>query len=434
MNLGAISTLVFDLDGVVWRGDAPIESAIVAINRLRDAGKLCLFCTNNSSQTQSTFVEKLASMGLKDVPEADVITSSVATATYLSAQFTGPFLTYVVGGEGVRLALQKIGARIVPDSDINDSTNVDCVVVGIDREFSYAKLDIAQRLIRRGALFIATNRDATYPIEDGVIPGAGSIVSAVETAAGSTPVTIGKPRPVMLQLIMQQYDLQPEEIAFIGDRLDTDIVCARRAGVPALLVTTGVTSLADARRAKGEMRPDAVFPELESLAGVLLDEEPQASETTDAALPTMTEPKAEETSESENASALETEPAAPSTPIVEDTLVEPAPIEAAPITDELLEVPVPKAEGDEGWDETWFDDAEQNAATPAGGDDELLTVATSTEELPTMLFDDTENAAAEAPSAEVNASDWDQVESATSESDSDAESDESDDGFNWKLD
>src|SRR5690606_16645697 len=100
MNLGAISTLVFDLDGVVWRGDAPIESAITAINELRAAGKRCLYCTNNSSQTQATFAAKLTGMGIEGVVEDDIITSSVATATYLSAQYTGPFLTYVVGGEG----------------------------------------------------------------------------------------------------------------------------------------------------------------------------------------------------------------------------------------------------------------------------------------------------------------------------------------------
>lgn len=118
----------------------------------------------------------------------------------------------------------------------------------------------------------------------------------------------------MLQLIMQQYNLQAEEIAFIGDRLDTDIVCARRAGVPAILVTTGVTSLADARRAKGEMRPDAVFPELESLAGVLLDDTHGEGEISDAELPTMTESKAEEISALETETAIEAESVALSTP------------------------------------------------------------------------------------------------------------------------
>jgi 4-nitrophenyl phosphatase len=438
MNLGAISTLVFDLDGVVWRGDAPIESAITAINRLREAGKRCLFCTNNSSQTQNTFVEKLAGMGLPDVAEADVITSSVATATYLSAQFTGPFLTYVVGSDGIRQALQKIGARIVPDSDITDSTNVDCVVVGIDREFNYAKLDIAQRLIRRGALFVATNRDATYPVESGVIPGAGSIVSAVETAGGSTPVTVGKPRPVMLQLIMQQYDLKPEEMAFVGDRLDTDIVCARRAGVPALLVTTGVTSLADARRAKGEMRPDAVFPELESLAGILLDTMDSPGETSAAGLPAMSAAKAEEISEREIETTQEVEAAPQSTPAVEAVPAEAAPAEAVPANDELLDVPIPKSEGEEGWDESWFDNAEQSAAEEESqAVDELSKVAVSSDELPTIVFDDTENAAAEAVSNEAVPDEA--APGGTAESESAPESastpdTDSDDGFNWKLD
>ena len=147
-------------------------------------------------------------------------------------------------------------------------------MAGIDRSFTYEKLNTAQRLIRRGALFVATNRDATYPVEHGVIPGAGAIVSSIETASGVTPVTIGKPRPVMIQLVQQKYKLQANEIAFIGDRLDTDIVCARRAGVAALLVLTGVTTLQQARRAKGELRPDAVFPDLPSLVGVITDNSP----------------------------------------------------------------------------------------------------------------------------------------------------------------
>jgi 4-nitrophenyl phosphatase len=284
MSLGAVTTLVFDLDGVVWRGNSPIEGAVEAIMQLKASGKRCLYCTNNSSQTPAAFVEKLAGMGVEAV-EDDIITSSTATALYLSAQYTGPFLAYVIGGEGVHSAIQKIGARIVYDRDIDDTTNVDCVVAGIDRSFTYDKLNTAQRLIRSGALFVATNRDATYPVEHGVIPGAGSIVASIETASGTTPVTIGKPRPVMVQLIQQKYKLQPQEIAFIGDRLDTDVVCARRAGVTAILVLTGVTTLAQARRAKGELRPDAVFPDLPSLVGVVLDNSP-AAPLNDDELPT----------------------------------------------------------------------------------------------------------------------------------------------------
>jgi hypothetical protein len=223
--------------------------------------------------------------------------------------------------------------------------------------------------------------------------------------------------------------LKPEEIAFIGDRLDTDIVCARRAGVPALLVTTGVTSLADARRAKGELRPDAVFPELESLTGVLLDEAPDTDETSVETLPTMTADKAQEISELETETAVEAEAAGE----IEDAAASTPDAEAAPATDELMEVPVPKSKGDEGWDETWFDDAEQSAAgQKATAQDstpqDSTPVAHSSEELPTIVFDDTENAAAEAVPDETAP-----TETAAEEAASPPD-DKEDDGFNWKLD
>ena len=141
---------------------------------------------------------------------------------YLSAQFTGPFLVYVIGEEGIITALQKIGAHVVADNDVTDETMVDCVVVGIDRAFNYDKLRIAQRLIHKGAHFIATNRDNTFPTENGIVPGAGSIVSSVEAASGVAPVTIGKPRPAMVHLVMNKFGVAPQEVAMIGDRLDTD--------------------------------------------------------------------------------------------------------------------------------------------------------------------------------------------------------------------
>lgn len=409
MNLGAVSTLVFDLDGVVWRGDTPIDSAITAINKLRAAGKRCLFCTNNSSQTQAAFVAKLAGMGIEGLAEEEILTSSSATALYLSAQYTGPFLTYVVGGEGIRQAIQKIGARIVPDSDITEETNVDCVVAGIDREFNYEKLNIAQRLIRRGALFVATNRDATYPTEDGVIPGAGSIVSAIETAGGTTPVTIGKPRPVMLQLIMQQYGLQPEQLAFIGDRLDTDIVCARRAGVAALLVTTGVTTLQQARRAKGELRPDAVFPDLTSFADVVLDNSPVAP-LSDEDLPTVAAIDQTPFAAVPDATEVVPENAPP--------VVEAPAEEVIELTDEQLE-PTPEISAFS------FD-------APVAQNDEI-------DEIDEVVIELDDSAQAE-EAGEFDA-DWfkendpAQEEAAAPQSEEKKPEDQkSDDGFNWKLD
>lgn len=272
VNLSEITTYLFDLDGVIWRGSTAIEGAVAAVKKLRDAGKRCLFCTNNSSRTTAHFVEKLDDIGLR-VPETDVLTSSWVTAHYLSGHFTGPFLAYVIGEEGIHYALQKIGARIVPDSDLDSIESVDCVVVGIDREFNYQKLHHAQRLIQNGALFIATNRDGSYPLESGVAPGAGSIVAAVEAASATTPVTVGKPRPVMIELAIQRLNIKPGEVALVGDRLDTDITCARRAGITAICVLTGVTSEEKALRAKGELRPHYVFNTLTDLCWAALKQD-----------------------------------------------------------------------------------------------------------------------------------------------------------------
>jgi 4-nitrophenyl phosphatase len=283
VNISEITTFIFDLDGVLWRGNTAIEGAIAAVKKLREAGKRCLFCTNNSSSTPAHYVDKLNDMGLH-VKESDVLTSSWVTAHYLSGHFTGPFLAYVVGEEGIYSSLQKIGARIVPDSDLDSIQSVDCVVVGIDREFNYKKLHHAQRLIQNGALFIATNRDGTYPVEDGVKPGAGSIVAAVEAASGITPVTVGKPRSVMVDLALQKLNLKPDEVAFVGDRLDTDIACARRAGITAICVLTGVTSEEKAVRAKGELRPHYIYATLTDLYKEALTSSPTITSAPEEAL------------------------------------------------------------------------------------------------------------------------------------------------------
>jgi hypothetical protein len=162
------------------------------------------------------------------------------------------------------------------------------VIAGIDREFSYEKLRIAQRFILNGARFIATNRDATYPVADGVVPGAGAVVAAIEAASGVTPLTIGKPQALMPLLLLQKFGLAPEETAFVGDRLDTDMVSARRAGIASLFVATGISTLEAAERAKGQQKPDAMFNDLAELCAVMVDSEQEPSLNTDN-LPGMDE-------------------------------------------------------------------------------------------------------------------------------------------------
>lgn len=267
LDLSAISTFVFDLDGVVWRGDTPVPGAPESLAILRAVGYRCLFATNNSSRPPQFYAQKLMDMGIEATPE-EIVTSSTATALYLSRHLPQGFSAYVVGEEGIALALESIGARVVRHDD--EAECVDCVVAGIDRAFSYEKLKRAQQYLLGGAKFIATNRDSTFPIEGGgVVPGAGSIVAAVATAAGQEPLSMGKPEPGMLLAILEKYELKPSQAAMIGDRLDTDIACAHRAGIGAIHVATGVIPTKTALEANGELRPHLCFEDLPELCQAL---------------------------------------------------------------------------------------------------------------------------------------------------------------------
>lgn len=288
-SVSHLRAFIFDLDGVLWRGSEPIEGAAESVMRLRAAGRRCFYCTNNSRRAPGDFANTLRAMGIV-LEDDEVMTSSTATALYLSSQFPAPFTAYVVGEAGLCDALRGVGAHVITDeANTNNGTSkmgddatggrdtatVDCVVAGIDRAFNYNKMRRAQGFILGGARFVATNRDATFPVPrevepHGVVPGAGSIIAAIETASGVVPTTIGKPQPAMLHLLMEKFGLKPGETAMVGDRLDTDIVSARRAGIGALFVATGVNSTEQARQASGEESPDALFDDLPALCRAVL--------------------------------------------------------------------------------------------------------------------------------------------------------------------
>jgi len=266
-NLSRVKAWIFDLDGVIWRGSSPIEGAAESVERLRAAGKRCLFATNNSARAPEDFASRLNAMGIRALPE-DVVTSATATAFYVSVHLPRARV-FVVGEDGVQGLLRGVGARVVTVENAGDFAEVEAVVAGIDRSFTYEKLRLAHFYIARGAQFIATNRDATFPVEGGVVPGAGSIVAAIETASSVVPLSMGKPEPAMLWGILERLGLSPDEAAIVGDRLDTDIACGARAGIGTVCVGTGVTPLQTAREATGELRPDLVFRDLPDMMAAL---------------------------------------------------------------------------------------------------------------------------------------------------------------------
>ena len=259
------STYVFDLDGVLWRGESVVPGAPEAIARLRAAGKRLFFLTNNSSQPRRVYVEKLTRLGMP-ADESEIATSASITAAYLASQGAAGKSVFAVGGPGIADELGRVGVTVVTVAD-PEERDAECVyvVVGLDKEFRYETLRRAQQCLLRGATFIATNRDGQYPVEDGVIPGGGSIVAAIAAAAEREPLTMGKPEPLGLQLLLERAGVAAKDAVMVGDRLDTDILCGNRCGVPTVLVLTGVGTQAQAEAALASHAPTRVIPALDEL-------------------------------------------------------------------------------------------------------------------------------------------------------------------------
>lgn len=262
-----ISVYVFDLDGVLYLGDTAIPYASDCVRRLWAQGKSVFFLTNNSGRTRADYCAKLTQVNGLDVPESAVYTSAYATALYLKAQGAAGKTVFVVGEAGLAQELAQSGG-LVPSTVANSVSpdTIDYVVAGIDRQFTYDKLRFAHAAITRGhAQFIATNRDATFPMEVGEIPGGGSLVAAIATATGIEPITIGKPETHAYEALLAAACVPAAQSVMIGDRLDTDIAVGNRAGAHTVLALTGVTSRAAAEAAVGSERPEVIIGDLREL-------------------------------------------------------------------------------------------------------------------------------------------------------------------------
>lgn len=255
LDLKAIRALVVDVDGVLWRGKQPLPGVPAFFDFLRTRQIRFVIATNNSARPASDVTARLRRMGVA-IDDDHVLTSAEASALYLSRTAPDAKRVYIVGGEGLRNALTKAGYQIVEQ-------DADAVVVGIDFTLTYEKLKIATREIRRGAKFIGTNADNTLPVDDGVVPGAGSILAAIQTATDVTPIVIGKPEQAMFDIAVEKMGASPQVTATLGDRLDTDIEGGMRAGLVSILVMTGVTT--PAILAASTIQPDLVFDGLDAL-------------------------------------------------------------------------------------------------------------------------------------------------------------------------
>ena len=255
--LDDIDGLVCDLDGVVYRGERPIPGAIACIQELGRRGLRVVYCTNNSSLTPQAYVEKLRRMGLSSEPD-DVITSSVVAGEVLAKRGLAGQRAYVVGGEGVHAAVRDAGLDVLR----RDERGADVLVVGRDKTFDFDMLDRSSREVRRGAVFVATNDDATYPAEDDVEPGAGALLAAIEVAGQRRAEVVGKPYRPMMDSVARRFP-KGARLAMVGDRPDTDLEGARAMGWVTILVLSGVTDATAATML--DPPPDVVLTDLGEL-------------------------------------------------------------------------------------------------------------------------------------------------------------------------
>ncbi|HEY73595.1 MAG TPA: HAD-IIA family hydrolase [Thermoflexia bacterium] len=247
--------LIIDMDGVLWRGDEPMDGLQEFFAFLRQNSIDFILATNNSSRTPEQYVAKLARFGV-EVPAEHVLTSAQATAAYLATVAPPGARVYTIGGEGLRRALEQ-RSFVLADEDAA------YVVVGWDRQLTWDKLATAALLIHAGAEFIGTNPDVNYPTERGPVPGCGAQLAALEVTTGVAPVVIGKPEAWMYEEALRRMGAHSESTAMLGDRLDTDIVGAARAGLMTVLLLSGISTEADL--AASLLKPDLVCADIGEL-------------------------------------------------------------------------------------------------------------------------------------------------------------------------
>ncbi|MHA1843068.1 MAG: HAD-IIA family hydrolase, partial [Promethearchaeota archaeon] len=226
-ELKNIKLAIFDLDGVIYRGQKLIGNADKVIKELKEQSIKVIYNSNNSTISRDMYVEKLKRFNIPSTI-SDFYTSASITAAEIT-KIKEHTKIYIIGDVGLKKELELMGHEVI--SHPREYNLIDYVIVGLDIKFTYNKLAIAQKCILEGnAQFFATNSDATLPAENGLMPGAGVMVKSVEVCTGKKPVKIfGKPNPYGIQLILNDHGISPEQACIFGDRLETDILAGNRA-------------------------------------------------------------------------------------------------------------------------------------------------------------------------------------------------------------
>ncbi len=254
-NIAKIKHILLDMDGVLWRDNQPIVNLPAIFSKIARRDWHVALVTNNATRTIDQYVQKLHGFGV-ELPASQIINSAQAAGNYLKKRYPSGGNVFVVGEDALVQSLLEYGFTHGEDHAL-------AVVVALDRDLTYEKLSQATLLIRSGVPFIATNPDRTFPTPQGLVPGTGSILAALEAATETVPVIVGKPAPQMYWFAMERISAKPETTLVVGDRLETDIVGAQELGCLTALVLSGVTPPEKAY--SWQPKPHWISPDLSSL-------------------------------------------------------------------------------------------------------------------------------------------------------------------------
>ncbi len=254
-----IKALILDMDGVVWKGDAPIGDLAATFKRIRERGLKFVFATNNGTKTPAEYQEKLRGLGV-EIDSSQVVTSALGIAFMLAAKYPRGTKIFMIGEDGIRVALEEKGFEIL---SVENAPAAQVVVMGIDRGINFQKVTEATLLVRAGIPFYTTNTDRTFPTPRGEIPGSGSWLAVITSATGVEPIVAGKPFPYLMELSLERLGTTKADTLVVGDRLETDIAAGQSMGCPTAFVLSGVSTKAEADAWKPA--PDLIAENLSEL-------------------------------------------------------------------------------------------------------------------------------------------------------------------------
>lgn len=253
--LSNIKLFVLDMDGTFYLGDQILDGSLSFLEKVKETGREFVFFTNNSSKTGQDYIEKLKRMNC-DITRSQIMTSGDVTIAYLKSHHQKQKV-YLMGMDTLKQEFLREGIQIVEEEE------PEIVVAAFDQSLTYKKLERACTYIRHGALFLATHLDINCPTEHGFIPDCGAMCSAITLSTGVSPKYLGKPFYETLEMIQQQTGYRIEDIAFVGDRLYTDVACGVNNGAAGILVLSGETKEEDIIHST--VQPSAIYGSLKDM-------------------------------------------------------------------------------------------------------------------------------------------------------------------------